>query len=301
MGLFSKKTLVCSHCGKEYQTRLALGTLCDDCVMQKSKLEKLVKGYSDYSYSCVDSIEKIEAAIEHRNNILEKYRKTDGISRAELRNASDNYKKLSDEEAADVLLRAANSSVNTTIGAAYTENFFALTQWEGVIVDAEDVFAIAYTTAKKYAMEGAEVILCAFFTNDPYIPAFTMLYTGKLGFFEFSKSKKGREAIKEQFEAMCPNLTYPVQDLKDLNQQITFAKEIKGNISKKDMTSKIGEVMLGWGVSNEKKMDSIAYPVTADLLDQYGYILDYEVDQILEMDSLFKGNFWKKHIKKLTK
>ena len=301
MGLFSKKTVVCSHCGKEYQVRLALGTLCDDCYSEKTKLEKLVKGYADYATTSFDSIEKIEEIIAHRANILEKYRRTDGISRAELKTASDNYKKLSDEQAADVLLRAANSSVSTTIGAAYTSNFFALTQWEGVVVDADDVFAIAYTTAKKYSMDGAEVILCAFFTNDPYVPVFTMLYTGKLGFFELSKSKKGREALKEQFEAMCPNLTYPVQDLKDLNNQINFAKEIKGNISKQDMRSKIGEVMLGWGVSNEKKMDSVAYPVTAELLDQYGYILDYEIDLILELESLFKGGFWKKQIKKLTK
>ncbi|MBQ8804192.1 MAG: hypothetical protein IJZ53_11200 [Tyzzerella sp.] len=302
MGLFSKKTLVCAHCGKEYQTRFAMGVkLCDECLSKKTELDSQVKGYASYSSTYFESIEEIEEIIGHRAGILEKYRKNDGISRAELKNASDNYKKLTDAQAEDVLVRAANSLVHTTIGAAYTDNFFALTQWEGVVVDAADVFAVAYTTSKKFKMDGQEVIICALFTNDPYVPAFTMVYTGKLGFFDFKKSSQGRQAIKEQFEAICPNLTYPVQDLADLNSQIVFGKEVKGNIDKNDMRSRIGEIMLGWGISNEKNMESAACPATAELLDQYGYILDYEIDTILKMDKMFNKNFWNKHIKRLSK
>lgn len=88
------------------------------------------------------------------------------------------------------------------------------TAFEKTIVDAQDVFAVGYTSDYKLQDAKSEVILCAVFTNDPYIPVFPMIYVGNLGFFEIMKSKKGRQDVNALFEAMCPNLTYPVQDLK---------------------------------------------------------------------------------------
>ena len=141
-------------------------------------------GWSDYTEEQLDQI------AEHRLHILEKYRQTQGITRAELMNASDNYKKLTDDQAAEVLVRIANSTISSTMGAAYTGNFFVPTAFEKTIVDAEDVFAVGYTNDYKLQVDGQEVILCAVFTNDPYIPVFPMIYIGKLGFFEIMKSKK---------------------------------------------------------------------------------------------------------------
>ena len=46
-------------------------------------------------------------------------------------------------------------------------------------------------------------------------------YVGKTGFFELTKSKKGRASVNALFEAMCPNLTYPVGDIKQLKKQIS--------------------------------------------------------------------------------
>lgn len=37
MGLFSKKTLVCQRCGKEFQSRLGFADLCAECVLEEEK------------------------------------------------------------------------------------------------------------------------------------------------------------------------------------------------------------------------------------------------------------------------
>ena len=88
-----------------------------------------MKGYVDYANKMLwDSYtgEQLDAIAAHRDAILEKYRMTQGISRAELMNASDNYKKLSDDEAADVLMRMANSSVTATMGPHILDIFLCL-------------------------------------------------------------------------------------------------------------------------------------------------------------------------------
>lgn len=83
-----------------------------------------------------------------------------------------------------------SSSVSSTLGAAYSSCFFVPTHYEGMIVDAADVFTVGYTLDYKLNAGTSEVILCAVFTNDPYVPVFSMIYIGKTGFFEVMKSKK---------------------------------------------------------------------------------------------------------------
>lgn len=104
--------------------------------------------------------------------------------------ASNNYKILTDEEAADVLIRTAKSSITSTLGAAFSKSFYIPTHYKGMIVDAKDVFAVGYTTASKVDVGNKEAILCAVFTNDPYVPVFGMIYGGEMGAFEVFKSKK---------------------------------------------------------------------------------------------------------------
>lgn len=105
-----------------------------------------------------------------RDGILDKYKNEAGISRADLQNASENYRRLTDEQAAKVLLRVANSSVSSTMGAASSGTFFVPIHYEGMIVDAADVFAVGYTSDYKLDAGSSEIILCAVFTNDPFVP-----------------------------------------------------------------------------------------------------------------------------------
>lgn len=309
MGLFSKNDYVCEKCGKTFTKRINLnGNLCDDCWNQeeneKRMLQESVRGYIDY-YSDVffktytsDEMRKI---IDHRDEILDKYRNTNGISRADLRNASDNYKKLTDEQAAEVLLRASASSVSSTMGAAYSGYFFVPTHYEGMIVDAEDVFAVGYTSDYKLQAETSEVILCAVFTNDPYVPVFPMIYVGKKGFFELTKSKKGRASVSALFEDMCPNLTYQVGDLKQLKKQIKQEGLVKGNLDIKFVLDQISKASVSSGLFDTKKMHSYLLSGSATMLDRIGYIQESEVDKILKMDKMFNRKYWEKQIKRLSK
>lgn len=304
MGLFSKKTITCERCGKEYQVRITLGVhICDECLARERKKEENVKGYVNYASKMLwpsYSEAELDEIATHRDAILEKYRMTEGISRAELQNASDNYKKLTDEQAAEVLIRMANSSITATMGAAYTGYFFVPTAFEKTIVDAQDVFAVGYTSDYKLQDNKSEILLCAVFTNDPYMPVFPMIYIGKLGFFEIMKSKKGRQSVGALFESMCPNLTYQVQDLKQLKKQVKSEGSVRGNIDLKFMLDKISDASLSSGIFNTKEMHSDLYPSSAAMLDEYGYIQETQINQIMKMDKMFNRNYWKKQIKRLS-
>ena len=50
MGLFSKKTLICEKCGKEFQARITIGRhLCKECDDKYWKLYADVQGYNEYA------------------------------------------------------------------------------------------------------------------------------------------------------------------------------------------------------------------------------------------------------------
>lgn len=304
MGLFSKKTLICERCGKEYEARISIGAkVCPECQSKENDARRVVEGYVDYARTMgmpSYTTEQLEQIAVHRQQIMEKYRMTQGISRDELRNASDNYKKLTDEQAANVLIRMGNSSIATTIGAAYNGGFFALANFEKVVVDTKDVFAVGLTSAYGLSDGQRDAILCVVFTNDPYVPAFPMVYSGKLGFFEIFKSKKGRASVADSFTLMCPNLTYPVQELKKLKKQIKDEGTVKGNIDQKQMLDIISSVSSSSGVFDTKKMSSYLKLGTKEMLDEYGYIQDEEINTIMKMDKMFNRNYWKKQIKKLA-
>ena len=309
MGLFSKKEYVCEKCGKTFTARLApADNLCKECSKaqfeEDMKIEEAIEGYSkyasNYSYKSYTMEEK-RKIYQHRESILAKNVNNSGISRGELQNASDNYKKLSDDEAESVLVRMANSLVSSTIGAVYAGQFFVPTQYDGVIVDAESIFAVGYTSDFQLRAKNSEVILCAVFTNDPFVPVFPMVYAAEKGLFELTKSKKGRESVNALFELMCPNLAYPVGDLKQLKKQLKEDGEVKGNIELKKMLEQIKQASLSMGLFDTEKMHSDLLPHSASMLSSIGYMQAEEADQILKMDKMFNRNYWNKQIKRITK
>ena len=309
MGLFSKKEYVCEKCGKTYVRRINFtGNLCDDCwnheENEKRMLEKTVKGYVEYNSAVFFksyTSEEMRAVMEHRENILDKLCNNKGISRAELVAVSDNYKKLSDDEAERVLYRVASSAVSVTTGAAYGGSFFIPTRYEGMVVDAADVFAVGYTTDYRIQAGLDEVILCAVFTNDPYVPVFPMIYVGKTGFFELSKSKKGREGVNAIFESMCPNLTYPVDDLKVLKKTLKQEGSVRGKLELKFVLEQISNATSSCGIFDTKKMHSELLPGSIELMDRMGYIPNAEIDKILKMDKIFNRSYWNKQMDRVFK
>ncbi len=295
MGFLSKKTLICEKCGKEFQARLAR-KLCDECQIKEFDLEQELADYLSYSNLYMDrKIEKneYEIIIEHRNAILEKNRNDRGITIDELKSIAANYNTLTDEEARNAIARARDSEVSDTLGALYTPGFIMPELYKGTVVSTEDVFAVAYHEDNNYLSGTAEILSCVVFTNDPYIAAFSMVFSGKLdgGFFSF-KSNSLRTGIETLFTEMCPNLTYPVQELKNLKKQIKTEKSVKGNIDYKKMMKFIewSEVFLA--PFESKKYEGRFSYETIELLNRYGYITHKKVDELLELNKSKQSAFW---------
>lgn len=295
MGLFTKKTYTCRQCGKEYEARINLsGGLCKECSDKREQDRKEISGYLEYGLKTNrDYKEDVWKDIAmHRDGILEKYRDKGSITKEELMAAGENYKKLSEDEATDVYTRALRSCFTLTMGAASTFTFFCPTQYEGVVVDAEDVFAIGYCTSSIDAHATKEAILCAVFTNDPYIPVFAMLHQGDIGLFSL-KSKQGRQTIESVYAKMCPNLTYPVSELKQLKKMVKLEGS-KGKIDTDSMLRFISDASAGSGLFNVKAMTSSLTPAFRKKLESYGYIPAEEMLRLLRMDSMFGKSFWNK-------
>ena len=92
-----------------------------------------------------------------------------------------------------------NANTEVMVGAALNNDMFILGGFEKVVVDIEDVFAVGYVKSGdfRYQVNGHEVVWCVVFTNDPYIPVFPMLFVLKKGLMDLTKSKKGREVLKD--------------------------------------------------------------------------------------------------------
>jgi len=305
MGFLSKKTVKCTHCGKDFETRIAvLFQLCPECSEKKRNLQEDVKGYIDYACEMKlpeYSMEQMSQIVAHREQILEKYRQIGGISKEELKRASDNYRKLTDEQAMDILTRMSRATLLTTTGAGYSDKFFAPTSFEKLIVDAEDVYAVGYTTGMGLSALGTEAILCGVFTNDPYIPVFPMVFLGKIGFLEFKGSKKGRQGVESLFTAMCPNLTYPVQELKQLKKQLKAEGTVKGNMDLQYMLDRINDVEYQNSFFKGKQLaETYLNYRTAEMLESFGYFVDKDINFILKIDKMLNRKYWEKQFARLA-
>ena len=300
MGLFSKKTYVCEKCGKEFEKRLnLLGSICDECWLieenERKELENAVKGYNDYCNNVFyksHSTEELRNILNHREELLGTLQNENAITREELIYAGNNYKGLSEEEAMNVIVGMLQSQVYDQAGAGVGKNFFVLKDYDGVLVDAKDVFAIGFTTDARAQVNSSEVLLCALFTNDPYVPVVPLIYVVKKGFFEFSKSKEGREAVVNILTAKCPNLTYAVQDLNELKKRIKRDGCVKGKLNEKFMLDQIGNATAGIGIFDVRKMNPKFTSYTTSMLNRMGYLLDTEIEVLLKWDKTSNRKYW---------
>ncbi|MCM1259250.1 MAG: zinc-ribbon domain-containing protein [Roseburia sp.] len=300
MGLFSKKTLTCERCGKEYEARISIGSkLCPLCQQREKDAKKEVSGYVSYGewIGRKYNEDELKAIAQHRDDILESHRNTRTVTREELKQAGDNYKKLSESEAVDIYERALYSLVDVRKGAAYAaKGFFCLPQYEGVVVAAEDVFAVAYCRDLKLVQSkdsaNVEALLCVAFTNDPYIPVFPVVYFGKIGLFAM-KSKSGRQGVEEIFSRRCPNLLYPVMETKQL-KKILKSEASKGSIDSQTMLKYLSDVESGFGMFDGRNMADTLPQESLDRLSAYGFIPWTEVSRLMKLEGMFSQSFWEK-------
>jgi hypothetical protein len=303
MGLFSKKTLVCEMCGKEFQSRIS-SKICGDCAVKALDMKDEIHGYVDSSMHTGSFIEEsqYQKVINHRNSILEKYRNNDSITIEELSNAADNFTNISDNEARDIIARAKNSLISMSVvpGGAFTEHFMVSTHhFPNTVIDFNDVFAIAYTPDVEhigYKMDGTvvESLICAFFTNDPYMPATFIVLNGDMDDKKFFRTKSNalREVINGIFNNVCPNLQYPIQDVQELIKQIKSEKAVKGNIEYKNMLYLLDQAAGNIFLFKTKDIPSDVPSEVSDLLSKYGYFTRSKTYDILKMDNKKNADFW---------
>lgn len=189
------------------------------------------------------------------------------------------------------------SLTDVSKGAAYAaRGIFCPTQYEGVAVAAEDVFAVAYCRDYKLVQSqdqaNVEALLCVVFTNDPYIPVFPMVYFGKIGLFAI-KSKSGRMGVEETFSRRCPNLAYPVMEAKQL-KKILKGEASKGKIDSQAMLKYLSDAGSSIGIFDTKFMTDILPQDTSDRLAACGFIPSDEISRLLKLEGMFTKSYWEK-------
>lgn len=302
--LVSKKSITCERCGNSYEARVALGEhLCPECkAVLKTKTDNVL-GYTYYATQMYENSlteAQLDAIAVHRDSILERYRNANPMTPDRLNEYCDNYKNISDEQAAAILTSMSNSSFDPAMGAGFTGGFYALTRFPKVIVDVKDVFAVGITSSSGLKVENGEAILCAVFTNAPYIPVFSMVYGGKLGFFEIMKSKKGRKGVAALFELTCPNLQYPVMEMKKLRKQIKADGAVKGNIDIKKMIDYLDDAECNSGIFKASEQTELLHTDAEKMLADYGYYSSEKFNKVINDSGMFCKRFWQKQIKRLA-
>ena len=248
--------------------------------------------------------EQLKEIDEHRKSILEKYRNTNAITRNELAWASNSYKNLNQQQIFDILIRFGESAMRWANGMDFNKEatFFSLTSFPGVIIDYQDVFAIGLVSnvkVNKYKT-GTDTVVCVLFTNDPYVPAFPLWYCYDLKFGELISSKQARVDISNAYKGVCPNLTYPIMEVKDLLNIIKREPEVKGNINKQTMEKLLMEANNCSGIFDTEEYDNYMPDEVANLLESYGYIRGKVAEQCIGMESKPIRDFWMFHMKNLA-
>ena len=302
--LVSKKTITCERCGNTYEARVTIGEhLCPACKKVLQDKKDNVLGYTYYAsgiYGRNLTEQEMDTIAVHRDSILERYRNANPLTPDKLKEYCYNYKNISDDQAAAILNAMGNSSYDVSMGAAFTGGFYALTGFPKVVIDVKDIFAVGITSLTGVKVDNGEAILCAVFTNDPYIPVFPMVYGGKLGFFEIMKSKKGRKGVAALFELTCPNLQYPVMEMKKLKKQIKADGAVKGNINMNKMLEYLDDAEYSSGIFKASEQTTIISPQTLEMLVSYGYFNSDSFNDVISDSGMFCKRFWQKQIKRLA-
>ena len=289
MGLFSKKEYVCTKCNNTFQTRLKPAiVLCDSCFQEENdEQEKMIKSLEGYIWyhekvrGKFYTIDEMKDIISKRNEIMEIYKSSTFISPEEIVEAGEKKEELTDAQIKDVIRRSSLSILTPTFGGVIIgKNFFLSTEYDGVLLDADDVFAIAYTADKNFNCGGHPAYLCVMFTNNPYVPVLGVL-TG-VGAMEL--------------DCYCCNLTYDVCTLKELKHQIKKAGKVEGDLDIRFVIEQINNALEGRGIFDTTKYHTDLMPLSNDVKHSMGYLERGEMEMLLGCERRANRKFWEKQI-----
>lgn len=291
MGLFSRKYgCTCIHCGAKYESYYnEVNALCTGCQEKRGW-----KGYAELRHLIDDklpgfTLDEWNEIDERREKLLSPCRIEDGMTVEELKDAGMNYRSYTEEQCNHFLGRLMRSLIPAKLGGFYTENFFMPGAYSGVVVNPKDVFAIAFGAPYwKEKPAGMDVVAIGIFTNDPAAPMFAVSETFEMKGLSL-RNKKEREALKEYLTKLCPNLTYPVMDYKELKNTIKKERTVRGNISMDTMLKYVDYVDTSTAPFRiTSTFDSYE---NGELLNQYGYVYSDQVTRYLMADKKSR-KFW---------
>ncbi|MBQ7766306.1 MAG: hypothetical protein IJ397_05645 [Lachnospiraceae bacterium] len=249
--------------------------------------------------------EQLQEIDAHRREILERYRNPYAITRQEIEWAANNYKNLNEPQIIDILTRYGETAMRSADGLDFNRNatLFSLTTFPGVIIDYEDVFAIGLVSNVKVNKRNTrtDTVVCVMFTNDPYIPVFPIWYRYDLKLNEMMYSQQARIDIANAYQAVCPNLTYPITEVKELKKIIAQEPNIKGNISKEQMEKYLTDADYCSGIFDTSEYECYVNYSVEDLLESYGYVRGPVAEKTLGMGSKSTRDFWMFHIDNISK
>ncbi len=254
-GVFSSKTQTCKRCGKTFESRKAVD-FCPQCENLLKRREKDVEGYIFVAKDVYDEDHSGDEAyydevIAHRDAILEKHKvPAEFPNSTQLEAKIKNYQSLSKQEALFIMSTLTQYGLHSLGMDAIGHNLILPDLYYGTVAEMIDVFAVGFHQLGYDRKNGTEIVLYLLLTNDPYLPAFPMVTSLKVGSLQM-KSRSGRKVYETFFTLICPNLAYPISRLKELKNLILESGTVRGNMSPDIAAKCINNAIKGNGMYSQ--------------------------------------------------
>ncbi len=316
LDVFGKKTVKCAKCGKEFEKgAFSSDTLCLDCNYERTKIElkeasirKQQEGIQYYYETMPKPFRKLPADVNtimsESSRILEKYRRDDVITTDDFVHAQSYADSWSDDECMHFMRRLYSALVHTHKRVSFVPGKFIIShQYNGVVVDFDDVFAIAVVKGFKtsYSTELDESYLCAMFTNNPYFPVISIALKPniKKGFLSTAAKMhaEAMEIISGAFNTWCNNLTYPVMEIKELQKLVKQESAVRGSISMemmKALMARAKDCSSPFWTTDAMMPQTMPFGISQTIME-YGYLSAGELREQL-MDDKQSEKFWMQYV-----
>lgn len=203
-------------------------------------------GYSDYKHRISSGnypANALPGILAHRNAILE--RKKDSASR----------------------------QIKKIIGMGYTEDLLIPLNYDGAVVDPDDVFAALYIHDYDFGVERGKdesYTLWILLTNDAYLSVLPMVYLERLSFFD-RMTKKEKNDFLPEIEKLFRNLKYPVCSLEEFQNTIRLEPTVKGKIGKSFLSEQFYDASMRIGLFDPWSISCEFGELTRKILTSRGY------------------------------
>ena len=247
--MIGKKEIICKNCSQNFEKYFDCKGLCKEC---KKKREQDENSLGSLTLTTLESYKRYIKYISselsnsmyyhplayrdlenHWNDIIHKYSTSEVDLGSILAMIKRDYRSLTQEEAI-----AFARSINGYKRYFYDTGFLFSEDYQ-ILLDAEDVFAIAYTVYRKKIQFDDEVYICScmFFSSDSYLPVFiSQIETSNIQLF---------------FDSCCHNLKTPPFEIKEIISNMDLLLQNTQGMTEEEIRKIAEEVQSGNFFSNE--------------------------------------------------